>query len=84
MDRKAISMTHISESRGVFNGPFLCDTDRNGNMLVADWGNNRVQVYNDEQWQVLSLQAQPPKPTYAIFTDNLAVCCRNGQKNENV
>lgn len=32
------------EENGQFNAPTGVDVDLNGNIIVADWGNSRIQV----------------------------------------
>lgn len=33
------------EGNGQFNAPTGVAVDKNGNILVADWGNSRIQVF---------------------------------------
>jgi len=42
--RLRFSFGSYGESNGQFNGPTGVAVDRAGNILVADWGNARVQV----------------------------------------
>ena len=41
------------EGNGQFNAPTGVAVDANGNIIVADWGNSRIQV----RWALFSLPA---------------------------
>ena len=41
------------------NGPFIGDDDDDGSVLIADYGNDRLQVMS-EQGEFSVLQLQPP------------------------
>ena len=66
---------------GELSRPELCAVDSQESMLVADWGNDRLQVCDvSSQWTVLDLQPPLKGPNGAVFIDNkLYVCCTDDQ-----
>ena len=62
---------------GELNYPRLCAVDSEESMLVADWGNDRLQVCDvSGQWSVLDLQPPVKRPSRAAVIDNkLYVVC---------
>ena len=64
-----------SGDAGQFDGPYICDDDDDGSVLIADWGNNRLQGMS-EQGDFSVLQLKPPvsRPRGAVlFNNNLYV-----------
>ena len=60
---------------GQLDCPFISGDDDDGSVLIADWGNNRLQVMS-EQGEFSVLQLQPPvsRPRSAVlFNNNLYV-----------
>lgn len=47
------------EGNGQFNAPTGVAVDSNGNIIVADWGNSRIQVL-DGSWPAQPLPPQQP------------------------
>ena len=68
---------HGSGPAGALFGPRLCAVDSEDSMLVADWGNHRLQVCDASgQWSVLDLEPPVKVPNGAAVIDNkLYVCC---------
>ena len=70
--------THDSKGSGdagQFNYPYICCDDKDGSVLIADEGNNRLQVMS-EQGEFSVLQLQPPvsRPCGTVlFNNNLYV-----------
>ena len=53
---------------GVFYGPLLCQVDAEGSALVADCGNNRLQVMRaDGTWSVVELGQAMSYPRGAVW-----------------
>ena len=55
---------------GELNGHYTCMSDCDGNLLVADFWNNRLQLLHGRQWSVLLLQPQPLEPKNAVYDGN--------------
>lgn len=51
---------------GQLKAPRVCGVDKDGRVLVADWGNNRLQVY-DSQWHIVPIPGHLEKPIHAII-----------------
>ena len=69
------------DAAGEFKGPNLCSVESDGSILVADYCNNRCQVFQDGEWRVLPLQPQPSYPMDAVITQHaLYVVCYVGKK----
>ena len=57
-----------SDEVGMFNGPLICDVDAAGSVLIADRGNNRLQVMSEQgEFCVLDLQPQVFQPESAVM-----------------
>ena len=64
-----------SDDAGKFCCPYICGDDIDGSVLIADWGNDRLQMMS-EQGGFSVLQLQPPvsQPRSAVlFNNNLYV-----------
>ena len=68
----ALQQTHgkRGDAAGEFYAPRLCSVESDGSMLVADCGNNRCQVFHDDEWRVLPLHPQPSLPWGAVVTQH--------------
>ena len=74
--------THGSGAAGQFNCPYISDDDGDGSVLIADYGNDRLQVMS-EQGEFSVLQLQPPvlDPRSAVlFNNHLYVTSDDEQK----
>ena len=71
-DSGALHQTHGKKGTeaGEFSFPKLCSAESDGSMLVADWDNNRLQVFQEGEWRVLQLQPQPLRPEDAVVTQH--------------
>ena len=71
-DSGALQQTHgkFGTAAGEFHYPYLCSVETDGSMLVADFFNNRLQVFHNDEWRVLPLQPQPFKPNGAVVTQH--------------
>ena len=59
-----------SGEAGQFNEPLICDVDRDGNVLIADRGNNRLQMMSEQgEFSVLEVQPEASRPSSAVMLD---------------
>ena len=63
--------TRGSDDAGQLHCPYIGDDDDDGSVLIADWGNDRLQVMS-EQGEFSVLQLQPPvsRPRSAVLFNN--------------
>nr|XP_032643844.1 tripartite motif-containing protein 3-like [Chelonoidis abingdonii] len=68
------------EGNGQFNAPTGVAVDSNGNIIVADWGNSRIQVGSEVWdlpgglWEPARLAVPPLPPTLALPSPALEKC----------
>ena len=69
LDGKKITIHGDQQSEGMcyFNGPFACMSDIDGNGLIADDFNDRLQLLHGEQRSVLQLEPAPIRPCRAVY-----------------
>ena len=48
------------EGNGQFNAPTGVAVDSNGNIIVADWGNSRIQVRKAQRWREVEVSRWAP------------------------
>ena len=70
---------HGNGDAGQLDGPYISDDDDDGSVLIADCGNNRLQVMSEQgEFSVLQLQPPVPQPRSAVlFNNNLYVTSYN-------
>lgn len=49
------------EGNGQFNAPTGVAVDSNGNIIVADWGNSRIQVRKAQGWHEAEVSRWAPR-----------------------
>ena len=55
---------------GETNDPFICGSDAEGAVMVADFRNNRLQVRDSaNEWHVINLQPEVRRPLRAVLLD---------------
>ena len=63
--------TSGSGDAGQFNCPFISDDDDDGSVLIADCGNNRLQVMSEQgEFNVLQLKPPVSVPRSAVLFNN--------------
>ena len=78
---------HQAESppAGELCGPYLCAVDSDESLLVADCGNDRLQVCDvSGQWSVLDLEPPVTTPNSAVVIDNKLYVCSSVDKTLSV
>lgn len=56
---------------GLLHNPLLCGSDRNGEILVAESSNNRLQILKgDDTWRMVHIQDLGSQPCCARFFDD--------------
>lgn len=55
------------EGNGQFNAPTGVAVDANGNIIVADWGNSRIQVRAFFRLQHFEMKCNPSKEYNIVY-----------------
>ena len=59
-----------SEAAGDLNEPYLCQEDDEGAMLIADYGNGRIQVLDKwRNWSIVKMQTAVNGPNGAVYVN---------------
>ena len=67
------------DAPGVLFGPLLCQVDDEGSALMADWGNQRLQVMRaDGAWSVVDLDQAVGGPQGAVWCSPSLYVVNNG------
>lgn len=71
----------LSRESGLFNDPHDLKMDSAGRLFVADRGNNRVQIFN-QQGELLDIWTQFGRPSGLWITDNDTIYVADGMSGE--
>ena len=59
-----------SEAAGDLNEPYLCQEDDEGAMLIADYGNDRIQVLDKwRSWSIVKMNTTVNGPNGAVYVN---------------